>query len=468
MKKFLICCMGATLIALQVFAYGCGNGKIKLYFDGGGDGGVFNSTPSMEVSSANPYPYNTLEVLAREWNEKNDKYEIVINKQSLQCNRTAIVPLLSAAQAPDMLFQTANVVPEDYANGWYQDMTEYFASPNPYIEGNEKWSDIYNAAEIAATKAPDGKYYYTPLDKGPLGIMYNREIFAEAGIAKEPETFSELISAMDKIREKRPDVIPYLPVNPLNWYATVLETAVFAGEIDTLDADGDKVVSMPEFVAAYKSGAWAPDNETSREYARIIGQLASYFPEGYDVMDVMKNFAEGKVCMIEGLGVYMRQMNGDARREFEMGIFALPDLDRAASACGGTSVAGGIRGYSTNYFITNAAVEKGKGAVDACADFLMYISAPEQNERLINDLGITVPLDPDTQPVALFRGLADVYKSDLASGAALTYDAVNSINRLGMPYFDTFRAAFINYCNGTIDADTFLTRLAVKVKQVIK
>lgn len=447
---------------------GCEEGKIELYFDGGGDGGVFNSTPSMEVSSANPYPYNTLEVLAQEWNAKNDKFEIVINKQSLQCNRTAIVPLLSAAQAPDMLFQTSNVVPEDYLNGWYQDMTEYFESPNPYIVGNEKWIDIYNASEIAATKAPDGKYYYTPLDKGPLGIMYNKSIFTTAGIEKEPETFSELLDAMDKIKEKCPDVIPYLPINPLNWYATALETAVFADELDKLDTDKDKVVSMPEFYAAYKSNNWSPENEVFREYARVLGEFAAYLPVGYDILDVMKNFAEGKVAMIEGLGVYMRQMNGDARRNFEMGISPLPNLDEQASVYGGTKVAGGMRGYSTNYFITNAAIQKGEEAVDACADFLMYITAPEQNRRLINDLGITVPLDPNTEPVELFSKLNERYKKDIQDQNILTFDAISSMNRLGMPYFDTFRAAYINYCNKTTDIDEFLTKLAVKAKQVIK
>ena len=121
------------------------NGKIKLYMDGGGGSGNYNTSRN----------YDTLETLAKEWNEKNDTYEIIINTVSLNGNRSSITSMLEAGTAPDLLMQVGNVVNDDIGNGWYVDLTPYLAQPNPYEEGNTAWSDIYGTSSIATSKASD-------------------------------------------------------------------------------------------------------------------------------------------------------------------------------------------------------------------------------------------------------------------------------------------------------------------------
>ena len=183
------------IVVLQVafLSVSCGkkNEKIKLYFDGGGGSGNYNSTLSMNQSAANPYPYNTLEKLAKEWSDKNDKFEVVINRNSLNGMRSAITGLLDAGTAPDMLFQAGGVINDDLGKGWYVDLTPYFDTPNTYAEGSPKWGDLYNKQELDGTKASDGKIYYACLDKVTVGLMYNADILAAAGITGIPQTFSE-------------------------------------------------------------------------------------------------------------------------------------------------------------------------------------------------------------------------------------------------------------------------------------
>ena len=92
-----------TITALALSAMMCGafaacgekeplpGQTVQIYVDGGGANAHFNSTPSMEYDKyANPYPYNTLEKLAKEWNEQNTGYEIVIARSCTTASVTSL------------------------------------------------------------------------------------------------------------------------------------------------------------------------------------------------------------------------------------------------------------------------------------------------------------------------------------------------------------------------------------------
>lgn len=90
----------------------------------------FNSTPSMEYDKyANPYPYNTLEKLAKEWNEQNTGYEIVIARSSLNNDRETMVPALNQGTAPEILFYLGTTIAEDMSKGWFVELNDYMKSP---------------------------------------------------------------------------------------------------------------------------------------------------------------------------------------------------------------------------------------------------------------------------------------------------------------------------------------------------
>ena len=83
MKKPVFCALAALIAAsVCVASAGCGgkNGSVvEITVDGGGQNAHFNSTKSMIYDKyANPYPYNTLEKIAEEWNKENKGYKIKI------------------------------------------------------------------------------------------------------------------------------------------------------------------------------------------------------------------------------------------------------------------------------------------------------------------------------------------------------------------------------------------------------
>ena len=145
MKKTII----ALTLLLSLFVIsGCnntsGSKEVKtIVIDGGGDIGNFNTTPLMTPSEANPFPYNTLEQLAKEWEALNPGYKIEINKTSSNGDRAILVPQLNNKTAPDITYQNGTVVNMDLGKDYYVVLNDYLDQPNKYVDGNEAWKDLY-------------------------------------------------------------------------------------------------------------------------------------------------------------------------------------------------------------------------------------------------------------------------------------------------------------------------------------
>ena len=425
---------------------GCGGGgtnKTVLYFDGGGGSGNYTTTRS----------YDTLEQLAEEWNANNEKFEVVINKASLNGNRSAITSMLSAGTAPDMLMQVGTVVNDDIGTGWYADLTEYLEQPNPYEEGNTAWKDIYGTESIAASKASDGKNYYVCLDKIPVGMVYNMDLLAQAGITEVPQTYSEFLACLEALQKAKDEgrITAEVFMHGGLWQESYLGTSVYGSKVEEWDEDDTGVVSAYELVKAYKEGEWTLDDEYFREFLRLCYEKAKYYPDNYLSYDTAYNFARGNLAVTDAVGNVMRTLTRNAR--FNVEIAGYPVLDTEASAMGGYTTVRGSAGLSSAYWVTNSAVNKGQEAVDACVDFLMFLTASDNNARLVNDLGYALPLNVEDSTVELFAGLADEYEADLQSGTALAWSACYIPDMLGTDFNNYYQLAMGDFYQGEAEGN---------------
>lgn len=425
---------------------GCGGGgtnKAVLYFDGGGGSGNYTTTSS----------YDTLEQLAEEWNANNEKFEVVINKASLNGNRSAITSMLSAGTAPDMLMQVGTVVNDDIGTGWYADLTEYLEQPNPYEEGNTAWKDIYGTESIAASKASDGKNYYVCLDKIPVGMVYNMDLLAQAGITEVPQTYSEFLACLEALQKAKDEgrITAEVFMHGGLWQESYLGTSVYGSKVEEWDEDDTGVVSAYELVKAYKEGEWTLDDEYFREFLRLCYEKAKYYPDNYLSYDTAYNFARGNLAVTDAVGNVMRTLTRNAR--FNVEIAGYPVLDTEASAMGGYTTVRGSAGLSSAYWVTNSAVNKGQEAVDACVDFLMFLTASDNNARLVNDLGYALPLNVEDSTVELFAGLADEYEADLQSGTALAWSACYIPDMLGTDFNNYYQLAMGDFYQGEAEGN---------------
>ncbi len=450
MKKFF----KTFLIFLFVLSFsfsgliGCGGsgGKTRIIVDGGGAAGNFNTTPSMTPSEANPRPYNTLEKLAEKWEETHPEYDIVIQRQSANGNRDVLTGWLSAGTAPDIIFQNPSILAEDLGKGWYVNLTEWLEKPNPYND-DKPWKELYNEKELETTRGPDGEFYYITLEKFPIGIMYNKDLFVKAGLDPEspPKTYGEFMEAQEALSKVEGVLAPYFP--QFNWYNIVLETSIFGGDIAKLDTVRENsIIDTEEFCKAYTEGLWSPSDPKFTTYAQVATDKAKYYPDDYQTYVMATEFFNGKVGMMEVNGQRMTQVLEDEKRTFDVGLFGYPLLGENDPGYSGYGVIRGVSGLSTAWWVTNSAEKK--GTTEAAIDFLMYLTSPEQNTPLINDLGLTLPLDPDCEVPEFYQPLVDVYKEDFSNPKMLTWGAFNSIGKMNKEYADTWHRTLTSSIDG--------------------
>lgn len=447
-KIFVVIC--AILMCVStVFSTSCNGGtnngdKIKLFFDGGGGSGNYNTTSK----------YNTLEQLAKEWNAKNSEYEVVINSKSLNGNRGAITSMLSAGTAPDMLMQVGGVANDDIGNGWYVELNEYFERPNPYEEGNTRWMDIFGEENIGAAKASDRINYYVCLDNIAIGMMYNMDILAEAGITEVPKTHSEFIACLDKLKTAKEEgkITAEIYCQSGLWHESFIGNSIYGEKIALWDEDGNGVVSSYELISAYKKNEWSFEDERFKEFLRLCYEKASYYPNQYLGYDVSYQFAKGNLAIMDAIGNTMVTLSKNAK--FNIEIMGYPILDEQASSFGGYTTRRGSAGLSSAYWITNTAINKGQGAIDACVDFLMFLTASENNKRLVNNLGTALPINIKDSTLEIFSGLASQYEEDVADKNSLLWSSCYIPESLGTQFNDKYQLAMGDFYQ---DSDGILT-----------
>lgn len=438
-KSKIAAVVGATVVFASAFgAVGCGGvgtEKVKLYFDGGGGSGHYNTTRN----------YNTLETLAAEWNAQSDGFEIVVNAKSLNGNRGSITSMLSAGTAPDMLMQVGGVANDDIGNGWYVSLNDYLEEPNPYEEGNVHWKDIYGADAIAAAQAADGVNYYVCLDNIAIGMMYNMDILAQVGITKAPETHSDFIECLETLQQAKDEgkITAEIYCQSGLWHESFLGNSVYGAKITAWDTDGNGMVSTYELIKAYKQNEWSLGDERFKEFLRLCYEKAEYYPSNYLGYDVSYQFAKGNLAVMDAIGNSMTTLSKNAK--FNVKITGYPVLDSAASSFGDYTTRRGSAGLSSAYWVTNSAISKGQEAVDACVDFLMFLTASDNNKRLVNDLGTALPLDIKNSTVEIFADLAVQYEEDKKNGNSLMWSSCYIPESLGTSFNEKYQLAMGDY-----------------------
>ena len=457
MKKYLFVLL--TFVCILTLC-SCGNrdkgdggnkdydGPVKtIYVDGGGDIGNFNTTALLTQSEANPFPYNTLEVLSKEWEASHPGYDIVINKTSSGGDRGILVPQLNQRNAAHITYQNATVINSDLGKGYYADLTDYLNSKNPYAEGYDKWIDLYDGEKIPAS---DGRYYSVQLERIPVGIMYNKEIFKELNL-EVPSTFKEFLEVCAAIKKSQYEAYS----TTYTWYDIVLESNIFSGimdEIDVLPKNGK--VDTEELCRAYDKGLWVPSTDVNSayyDYIRLCKEKTEYYPNNWQSYDAIANFAQGNLAMIESTGAEMRKLSVNKAIDFEWAVMPYPDLTTDSSVHAATPVIRGSAGLATSWFVTNTAIDD--ETVEQCVDFLMFLTAPEQNNRLIGDLKGGIPLNPseDYKLADYIEPLIEIYNQDLEAfkkGERVMWGAFCSWEVLGYDFNTIFIRTLQDVDNG--------------------
>lgn len=278
---------------------------------------------------------------------------------------------------------------------------------------------------------PDGKIYGVPAfdPAHSVGFLYNKDVFAKAGVNAAPTTLAEVNDAFAKV--KTAGATPFFVSGADGWTLLQHRTGVIA---NAQAADPTLVGNLDT-----NKATWSTIPGFTEEYAA----LADWVKAGYVNKDVLTaKYEAGTAAVASGKAGAI--FNGTwsigdlvkANPNGNFGFFPLP-------AVSGKTV---IALYDPSLL----KVAKANKVADAAKDFLNFLAEPEQlTASLDSQPGVPVYTDVKlSKPVAAFD---DVTKFVTAGDVVRGFDNASALPSPG----DDFIAAYQKLIGGKLDAAGF-------------
>jgi N,N'-diacetylchitobiose transport system substrate-binding protein len=179
------------------------------------------------------YTDETMKAINDEFTEQTGA-EVKVQTQQWDGITTKIATALSTSTPPDVLDIGNTQVASYAANGGLLDLTPYrddLAQGQTWLEGLE------------APATVDGKLYGVPGFAGARAVIYNKTMWADAGVTEAPTTYEELTAALEKVAAANSSTDGFSPFYMPGQYW-------FAGMQFVWDAGGE--------IATEDDGTWTP------------------------------------------------------------------------------------------------------------------------------------------------------------------------------------------------------------------
>ncbi|MBC7187859.1 MAG: carbohydrate ABC transporter substrate-binding protein [Calditrichaeota bacterium] len=302
--------------------------------------------------------------------------------------------------APEIVqLNTEAVWPDIEQNkGWWVALDPYLDRPNPYVPGNEHWRDLFAMRPLTeAKRAPDGKLYCVVYDLVETGIFYNQDMFARLNL-KLPRTWPEFLTLQETLASA--GYIPMVIATYMHydWAQDLMFDQCYFELLDVIDYKKASPLEeayyqgylMPEELCwLMKKGWFAPDNPRFREVWRLLREWRTYWQRDLATTDGARLFLTQKAAMFWNGSWFVRRLLLDPMVNFRWGVFYPPPIDRDHSpyCCGVDQCV--IGGAGMQFHVTRRAIDDRE--LDLVIDFLMFLTTPENNARVVNEAGLFVP-----------------------------------------------------------------------------
>ncbi|MHB1455903.1 MAG: ABC transporter substrate-binding protein [Armatimonadota bacterium] len=367
--------------------------------------GAYYPSESMEWSETNPNPHNMINTLIKEYKDLRPGVEIeLIQPPPTPAGgmaREYIVSNMTANTIPNIVGTLSRDQVEEVAKGWWVTLDDYLNLPNPYIkagmDGNKRWIDQFYQVPFESQRVL-GQHYNLPYEIVTSMMFYNKDIFEKVGV-KIPETVTELLETFKAL--KGAGQVAYGGIGSWFMYETLgqLGGSIMASLTPKVNPNGGSA-TYEEVACAIQKGIFRASTPEYREWMRVMKEIAAYrTPDWIDKnANAITKWLNGQIVVIEDGTWRIGANKKNPNIQFKWGMFYPPKADSAACVgCTGAPCPpiGGATG--TAWAITKGAVRDNN--VAECADWLMFLCAPQNAERLINELGNMLPIQKDARPV---------------------------------------------------------------------
>lgn len=246
--------------------------------------------------ASNTHEIKLARLLVSEWNDTHK--DIRVKMQPIPASKSSEEVLLAAI--------AGKTTPDICSNMWSGAMDDFTSSGG--LINFDRFPDFFDYIRkrvpgdlLESFRASDGQYYQLPWKTNPTMIMYNVKMFREAGVIKEPRTYSEFLEAAKKLtRDLDGDGhldqwMCYRDINPIWWQRLFdyypLYIAASGGK--TL-FDGSEIIFNNKasvnvfrfFQKLYKNGYFPITTLQGDNF--ILGKLATHITGPWNIAHVEK------------------------------------------------------------------------------------------------------------------------------------------------------------------------------------
>lgn len=359
---------------------------------GAGNGGASeeSSNPSIELnmtmmteSQNDTTEKEAWESIAQSYMDKNPGVTINMEVQNfggVEQHRAWVTTQLIAGTAPD-IFMTRRIWDhEDLNKGQLVDLTPYFKEPSAYL-GDKSLEGTISPSVLAQLIGAQKQYASVPTYVDVVRVLYNKDLFAKAGIEKVPQTWNEFMDAQAKLKDSgvTPFAFPNSKPGDFNysWTSRILTEELIANSYPELDVSGNGFIEINEYVRGVDQGLIDIEKSPYKDMFGIIKDWSQYWSKGYNGLDMNSSndlFLRGEAAMIMRTSAQSKIMFESKARQFEMASFPLPYLtqDNHPDAAGKLMEIGGV---PAGNLAIPATIPKEK--LEAAIDFLRFTVSPE-------------------------------------------------------------------------------------------
>lgn len=408
-------------------------------------------------------PLKVSRELADEWEAlhpgKHIKYHRVLQASQSGAEGEWLKTQFIGGLAPEIISMNAETTWQDVNKGWYVPLDEFMERPNPYVEGNEHWIDLFlNQALVQAKRAPDGKLYCVPIDIVETGLYYNKDILRKLGIDSLPETWAEMMDTMERIQDAH-----YTPFTApggfaSDWGQDILFEMVYHGILPVMDMKPSRpeaaeylehYLEPAEAGFLFTKGFFTRRDPRWREMNRLLYEWRQVWAKELKYSDPVRLFLTQRLVFIWSPSSQIRQMALDPYVDFDWGVTYLPPLTKASTPYATGSPATVIGGAALQLHVTNSALNNGN--LEEVVDFLMFLSAPENIERLTSEAMFFIPNIKGTQADPRLKPFEEIFQRQ--------YCAIKWLDSMDGRYKKYWRRMLDYYLNDGLTLDEYLERM---------
>ncbi|TVY08198.1 ABC transporter substrate-binding protein [Paenibacillus cremeus] len=389
------------------------------------------------------------------YGEKNPNVKINLQLQNfggVEQHRTWVTTQLIGGNAPDIFTTRYIWDQEDLKKGLLVDLTPYYSKKNPYLD-NKSWEEVFPKSMLTRLIGDGKSYASVPTNVDSVRILYNKDLFAKAGIQNIPKTWNEFLDAQEKLKKAGITPFGFPNTKPgdynYSWTTRILTEELIANQYDQMDVNKSGFIEVNEYARAVDQGLVDITKSPYKDVFPIIKNWSQYWAKGFNGIDFDTStdmFLRGDVAMIMRTSGQSKVVYESSARKFEVAAFPLPYLTKEnhPDAVGKLMEIGGVPAG-------NMAIPKTikPEKLDAAVDFMAFLTSPKiqgmHADKLYRNPATSTADLPDKLKGFLFTG--DPMKLNIYGGE-VDKNVTENNQKLGQLYLE-----------GSLQVDKYLTDL---------